>query len=521
MSDDGEPGWEDDSAPDISVEAAGPDAAAPADPQRPSHLLAERFGKYLIVGELALGGMAELFLGVHRGLEGFVKVVVIKRVLPHFSDNAAFVRMFVEEARLAARLEHANIVRTHEFGEVDGRYYTVMEYLPGEDLAKVLDRLAAARQQLAYAAAATIIAQVCAGLHFAHQLTDSAGAPLGLVHRDVNPANIVLTYAGEVKLIDFGIAKTAMHTKTAAGTLKGKLAYMSPEHLLARDVDRRSDVFAAGIVLWELLTGSPLFVRANEAATIHAIMNDPVPPVRRTRPDVPAALEAIVARALARAPAERYPTAEAMQLELEAFLDGQPRCDARALGRILEELFGPTRAEATRSIAQTRALATSISLVMKLRSEARADLAETVDALALGTDRQVPPALAPERPTTSRWLLAGLAVVLLAAIAGALALVLAAPHGPRAAPTPAVTAARASVRIESTPPGAAISIDGEPTGLTTPATVTGLTASTITVALELAGFAPRLATIDVPTTGAITEHFAFTEPAPARAPETP
>ena len=498
-----EPWWEEES-PAITVEVPPPVEAEAA----PSHLPAERFGRYLIVGELALGGMAELFLAVHRGLEGFVKVVAIKRVLPQYADSESLVRMFVDEARVAARLEHPNIVRTYEFGEVEGHYYTVMEYLPGEDLARVLDRLGATRQQLPVAAAVAIVAEVCLGLEFAHELTDSAGAPLGLVHRDVNPSNIILTYGGEVKLIDFGVAKTALGAKTSSGTIKGKLAYMSPEHLLARDLDRRSDVFAAGIVLWELLAGVPLFVRSNEAATIHAIMNDPVPPIGRLRPDVPPALEAIVTRALAREPADRFASAEELQLALAAVLAGQPGCDARARARLLEGLFGAHRAEAKRSIAQARSLATNVAAVMKLRSEARAELSETVDALALGTERQTPPPV-PEPAGPGRLWPLVLGLIAVAALAAGLVYVVGGEHGERRAP-PAVTSARATVSIESTPPGAAISIGGEPTGLRTPATIRGLTSPSITIALELAGYPPRVETIEVPAHGAITEHFAIT-----------
>src|SRR5688572_23893023 len=375
----------------------------------------ERFGKYVVIGELAMGGMAELLVSVHHGLEGVMKVVVIKRVLPQYLENEAFIRMFIEEARLATRLEHPNIVRTYEFGEVGGRYFTAMEYLPGEDLQKVLSKLAAARQRMPFALAATLMQQVCAGLHFAHELTDVDGAPLDLVHRDVNPANVIVTYTGEVKLLDFGVAKTTS-TQTQSGTIKGKLAYMSPEQIIARGVDRRSDVFSAGVVLWELLTSRPLFVRDNDAATLYAIMNDPIPPVSRYRLDVPPALEAIVDRALARVPADRYETAEQMSEALGAFLDTQDKCDARSRGRMLEDLFGAERAEAKRSISQSRALSKNVSLVMKLRSEVRTDLASAVNALRGSAERRLEPA--PER--SSKRMMIVLALIIVAAIGSGL-----------------------------------------------------------------------------------------------------
>lgn len=499
-----------DEEPEISLDAL---PIQKADAALDSNLLAERFGKYLIVGELALGGMAELFLGVQRGLEGFVKVVVIKRVLPQFSDSETFVRMFIDEARLAARLEHRNIVRTYEFGEVDGQYFTVMEYLPGEDLHKVLNKFIISKQLMPFAMVATVMSQVCAGLHFAHELTDTAGQPLELVHRDVNPANIILTYSGDVKIIDFGVAKTAINAKTVSGTIKGKLAYMSPEQLLARGIDRRSDVFSTGVVLWELLTGRPLFVRESEAATIYAIMNDPIPAVSRYRADIPYELEQIVARALARTPADRYDSAEDLQNALDAFLAGQESCGARVRARMLEGLFGSTCAEAKRSIAQTRALAKNVSLVMKLRSEIRTDLAETVDALALGTDHQSRPTeIGSEREATSRTMMIVLAAVILAAIAAGVVFVLGSTSGPGAAANVASSISTpSSLRIESTPPGAAISIGGEPTGLKTPATLNGISTPRVTVRLELAGYEARSETFDIPASGTVTKQISFAE----------
>src|SRR4051812_36616528 len=350
------------------------------------NIIGERFGKYLLVGEIAVGGMAEVFLAVHKGVESFIKVVVIKRVLPHLSNNPEFVRMFCDEARLAARLEHPNIVRTYEFGEVNGQYFTAMEYLPGEDLFKALNNLSMSRQLMPLHMAVGIGHQLCNGLHFAHQFTDTSGKPLNLVHRDINPANILITYGGEVKIIDFGVAKTDANVQTINGVIKGKVAYMPPDQVLGREVDQRADIFSAGVVLWEVLTGRPLFLRSNEAATLYAIMNAPIPPPSKLRADVPPELDRIVTRALARSPGDRYASAEDMAGALDDVLTRMPRFDARVVAGKLEELFGSTRAEAKRSIAQTRSLTRNISLVMKLRSEVRADLAERLDAV-VGDDR--------------------------------------------------------------------------------------------------------------------------------------
>ncbi|HEX3759966.1 MAG TPA: serine/threonine-protein kinase [Kofleriaceae bacterium] len=461
------------------------------------------------MGEIAVGGMAEVFLGVHKGVEGFIKVVVIKRVLPHLSTNPEFIRMFVDEARLAARLEHPNIVRTYEFGEVNGHYFSAMEYLPAEDLGKALNNLSLSRQLMPLHLAAGIAAQLCNGLHFAHQFTDITGKPLNLVHRDINPANILISYGGEVKIIDFGVAKTDANVKTINGVIKGKVAYMPPEQVLGREVDQRADTFSAGVVLWEMLTGRPLFLRSNEAATLYAIMNAPIPPPSKLRPDVPHELDRIVARALARAPGDRYATTEEMAAELEVLMVRLPRFDARVLGGKLEELFGSTRAEAKRSIAQTRALTRNISLVMKLRSEVRAELAERLDAAVGEQALRHPsgsspgpvargsgvPVHAVEPSHSPRGFLIGLTVLLLAGMACGLVYI----QSSRAdRPPPARQAVVAALQIESTPPGAAVFVGGEPTGLKTPTTLTGITRSQLEIRLELAGHAPVIKSIAVP-----------------------
>jgi serine/threonine protein kinase len=483
------------------------------------NIIGERFGKYLLVGEIAVGGMAEVFLAVHKGVEGFIKVVVIKRVLPHLTKNPEFVRMFIEEARLEARLEHPNIVRTYEVGEINGHYFTAMEYLPGEDLFKALNNLSMSRQLMPLHIAAGITSQLCNGLHFAHQFTDTAGVPLNLVHRDVNPANIIITYSGEVKIIDFGVAKSNANVQTLSGMIKGKVAYMPPEQLLGREVDQRADIFSAGVVLWEVLTGRPLFLRSNEAATLYAIMNGPIPPPSKLRADVPPQLDKIVARALARVPEDRYETAEEMAAGLEDFLTHTPRYDARVLAGKLEDLFGSTRAEAKRSIAQTRSLQRNISLVMKLRSEVRAELAERLDAAVVSGDDagrdSMPfrpdaddlnpvargsgiPIQAVGQSRSQRGLVIALAVLLVGTIATGLFYTLV-----RSDRQPAAKqAVLAGLQIESTPPGAAVFVGGEPTGLKTPTTLTGIAKKQLAIRLELPGHAPVTTTVDIPA-GAI------------------
>lgn len=516
--------WEEPSDPEISIGAL----TGGHSEDFKANIIGERFGKYLLVGEIAVGGMAEIFLAVHKGVEGFVKVVVIKRVLPHLGNNPDFIRMFIEEARLEARLEHPNIVRTYEFGEVDGQYFSAMEYLPGEDLCKALHRLSISKQMMPIHVATGIATQLCAGLHFAHQFTDMDGHPLALVHRDINPANIMITYGGEVKIIDFGVAKSNTNTATLTGTIKGKVSYMPPEQVLGREVDHRADIFSAGVVLWEMLTGRPLFGRDNDAATLYAIMNAPIVPPSRIRPEVPTRLDKIAGRALARRPADRFETAEEMGAALDEVMVDSPRYDRRVLASQVEELFGSTRAEAKRSIAQTRALTRNISTVMKLRSEVRADLAERLDLVmtplprstrdqlrlpagpagastadagaggATGTAAHLHPGEPQAAPTSvphsrsQRVLMIALAAVMVAGIAGGLTFMTRRSSEPSVAkPSPGV------VLLDSTPPGAAVFVAGEPTGLKTPAALSGITSKQLSVRLELAGHAPVTRAIDV------------------------
>jgi len=363
--------------------------------------------------------MGELFLGVQQGPEGFSKVVVVKRMVSHLTKNADFVEMFIDEARIAARLEHPNIVKTYEFGDHEGQYYTVMEFLAGEDLRRMLNKLRMPpHRRLSLPLAIHIVAQICNGLHFAHELTDPEGSPLDLVHRDVNPANVIVTYAGEVKIIDFGVAKVSTTTrKTLAGVIKGKVAYMSPEHILSRKVDRRSDVFSAGIILWEMLMGRPLFARDCDAATIYAVMNDPIPRPSVERPEIPPELDAIVARALARSPRERFATADDMRAALDGLAAKLPRCDGRTIGRMMEKVFGRTRAQAKRSIAQSRSLAYNVALVMKTTGSipivAPPALSSSTSALPI----VALPAMAVPEARRRRWLVIDTAIASLCGLA--------------------------------------------------------------------------------------------------------
>ncbi|MSP63253.1 MAG: serine/threonine protein kinase [Myxococcales bacterium] len=303
----------------------------------------EQFGKYLLQRKLAEGGMAEVFLAKQSGMEGFEKPVVVKRILPHLTGDPKFVEMFINEARVAARLTHPSIVQTLDLGKVDDQYFITMEFIHGEDLrtiAKVADQK---RHRPALPLIVRIVADMLGGLHYAHTRAGPDGKQLGLVHRDISPQNILITYEGGIKVVDFGIAKateSASDQQTQAGLLKGKYAYMSPEQCRGKKLDARSDVFAVGILLWELVTWRRLFRRDSDLATLVAVADEPIPDIASVEPQVPAELDMICMRALQRDLPDRYPNAQSMQSDLEALIRKYGwQADSIALQRYMRELF--------------------------------------------------------------------------------------------------------------------------------------------------------------------------------------
>jgi eukaryotic-like serine/threonine-protein kinase len=458
----------------------------------PTFVELERFGDYRLIGSLAKGGMAELYLAVQTGMEGFSRVVALKRVLPNSASNPAFVQMFLDEARLAARLDHPNIVRIYDFGQEQGTWFMAMEYLPGEDLRHVVGFANAGGVLIAPELAASIVERAAEALHFAHELTDAMGAPLGLVHRDVNPSNVLLTYTGHVKVVDFGIAKAASNVfQTEAGALKGKLGYLAPEQLASSPLDRRCDVFGLGIILWELLSGQYLFQRQNYAATIAAAHEGIVPSLHALREDVDEELEAIANIALARDPAARFQTAAQMQEALEQYLRNRhSRPTERDLAQWMEALGGERRAQLKRSIARGTQVLSSYNELEKLAPVTGAGV-RSADPETFET---------PPRPLWQVALFALGALVL----AGT-ATWFVSPSGP--AP---VVEARSSAQIDSDPPGAFIFANGEPTGRVTPATFSGLDPSKpLVVRLEKPGYAPFKTTLDLEKGKSIARRFSL------------
>jgi serine/threonine-protein kinase len=281
----------------------------------------QQYGKYLLLDRIAVGGMAEIFLARQMGPEGFEKTVVLKRIRPHLGDKKSFVRMFLNEAKLAAQLNHPNVIHIHDLGKVGDSYFIAMEYLFGRDMRRVLPKCEQQGIAFPIVYACKIASQVLEGLYYAHQKTDLQGRPLGIVHRDVTPENIFVSFDGGVKVLDFGIAKAANQVEmTRAGEIKGKLSYMSPEQCMGKPLDHRSDIFSLGVVLYEWVTGFKLFTGESDVAVLKSITDGKIYKPSYFKGDVPEQIEQILMRALEKDPAQRYQTAWEMQYDLDKFL---------------------------------------------------------------------------------------------------------------------------------------------------------------------------------------------------------
>jgi len=338
-------------------------------------------GKYRVLSELGRGGMANVYLAVTRGPSEVNKLVVLKALLPDLATEPAALTAFLDEARLAAQLNHGNVVQTYEVGTQGDRQVIVMEYLEGQSLASVMKRGSAAGNPLSLAFNLRILIDVLEGLQYAHELRAYDGSPLSLVHRDVSPQNVFVTYDGQVKVLDFGIAKAASSTiHTATGVVKGKISYMSPEQMVGESVDRRADVYSVGCMLWAAAAGRKLWKDTPDVHIMRAVMNGQIPSPQSVNPECDDELDQITMRALALACELRYQTAHELQEDLERYCERHGiQNRPRELGRYVAALFADTRAELRARVEEQLSVVSS-----QIDSRPQSDPALRTEVLGLG-----------------------------------------------------------------------------------------------------------------------------------------
>jgi serine/threonine protein kinase len=461
--------------------------------------LPQRFGKYVLLRRLALGGMAELFIALQRSA-AFEKLIVIKRILPEKTSDELFVRMLLKEARIAATLNHPNIVQTFDAGDVDGRYYIAMEHVHGEDLRAVVRGVRKSGQKrMPLEHALAIVLGVCAGLAHAHEKRGLKGEPLDIVHRDVTPHNVVVSFAGDVKLVDFGIAKGddgSSAETTQVGQIKGKAPYMSPEQALGMPIDARSDLFAVGILLFELSTGKRLFKASNDFETLKLIVDSDYPTPSQVDPDYPPALEWIVMKALARKPEHRYQTARELLQDLEAFVREERLAVTQSgLASYMRDILAERAADQDAALQDLRELVDTIHDDEPVPSGGSGPRSLHVSSPSIPsrsgiTDTSTAVTRAPESRSEKlreqlrdKRVLGGAAAGLVLVVLGVRALS-SGPDAkqatgpssaqPTAAPVEPARERGGSIRIESDPPGCDIWINGQLRKEQTPATLTEL-----------------------------------------------
>ena len=417
------------------------DQAAPAK----SWNAGQQVGRYTLMAKIAVGGMAEIWIARQAGMKGFEKVVAIKKILDSYYADEGFVEMFLDEARIAAQLNHPNIVQIYDLGEDDGSYYIAMEYLAGETLARIARSGGKAQKMIPVSYVARIIASAAEGLAHAHAKVGMDGKPLNVVHRDVSPHNLILTYDGITKVVDFGIARAANRSsQTEAGKFKGKIAYMAPEQAKLEPLDGSTDIFALGIVLYEAIAHTRLFKYEDPIAGLKAISSDePIPSPRTHNPDIPEDLAAITLKALERNPANRYQTAREFQTALEQWLRTQPEAPGTTqLAAYMHDLFAERMASQTKLIEAARAGDTGVSKIGTGPSNSGEFSMPGSGSLG-GQSRR------------NKWVAGGVAGMLLAV--GMIALVL---KPSAAVQVPTLT----ELAIESEPTGAIVSLDGKVLG---------------------------------------------------------
>jgi eukaryotic-like serine/threonine-protein kinase len=494
-------------APSQPSQPSVPPSGLGSGPSSVEEVLPRQLGKYTLLKALASGGMAKVYLAIQRAVAGFEKLVVIKRILPELARDPAFVEMLLTEARTAATLNHPNIVQTFDVGEADGTYYIAMEHINGEDIRSIVRAMKRASvAEFPVEHTLGIILGMCAGLAYAHEKKDLDGIPLHIVHRDISPQNVLITFTGDVKIVDFGIAKTsevAIGERTQAGQLKGKVPYMSPEQASGREVDHRSDIFAVGIMLFELTTGRRLFKAKSEFETLKLICERDYPTPSQIRPNYPAPLETIVMKALAKDPEERYQSARDMQADIETFVrEDRVAVSAVSLARWMKMLFEDKIAEQKEALQDVKHLADVIASQKTTITETDIFPTTTTGAATItGTD--ISAYANAGRGGNKMWMV-GVAVV--AAAAGGAAFFLAMSKPPAGMPTPGTTVTatappevavkKGSLEIVTDPPGAFVRYAGELHADKTPCTLAKLPLGTdIEVKISLEGYETVVKTI--------------------------
>jgi len=446
-------------------------------------VMPKQFGKYTLLRRLAAGGMAELFLALHRSVAGFEKLIVIKRILPSMNHDQSFIEMLLHEARVAATLSHPNVVQIFDVGQVDGTYYIAMEHIHGEDIQAIVRGMKKKNvAEFPLEHTISILLGTCAGLAYAHDKRDLDGAALGIVHRDISPRNIVVSFTGDVKIVDFGIAKSGTEPgegDTPSGQLKGKAPYMSPEQASGQPIDWRSDIFAAGVMLFELTTGRRLFKGASEFETLKMICDKEYPLPSQVKDNYPPELERIVMRALAKRREDRYQSAREMQADLELFAREERIAVSQvSLTKWMESLFVDKLAQQKEALQDVKQLADVIAAQQSstLYEGGTATGTGTLNASGASSVRAPPP------KKSSVGVIA--AVLGLVVLGGGFVFMRRQAEMQRAAmtvahdkemhdrgPNEAAVEARGALDLTTTPPGCAIWINGDLRPETTPAKI--------------------------------------------------
>ncbi len=499
--------------------------------------MAVAFGRYELLKKIASGGMGQVFLA-RTAQQGFSKLVVIKRILPHLVEDEEFITMFFDEAGIAARLNHPNLVQIFDLGEAGGSHYLAMEYVAGDDIRRVEKAARKQGRSLPLGVICRIVADAAAGLDYAHKATDPQGRPLKLVHRDVSPQNVLVGFDGGVKLIDFGVARAAGRAQhTATGILKGKYPYMSPEQIAGESYDHRSDQFALGTVMWELLTGKRLFKGDSDLVTMRLVRECQVTPPSRVNASLPPGLDAVVLKALSPVPAQRFSDCGELRMALEEFAvhERLPSTPAH-LAAFMRELYADRIAAETDTSSLDELSGASAFDEKSQPSNAsvpsKAQPKTAHQTLALGpAELARPPTRLTQQLTGPKtqgrkgmgFVAAAAAVVVVAVVALTLPKVLqgeaeevpppvtevveVAP-APTPTPTPTPTepqrpgdllpapAPAVSIALVSTPPGAQVTVDGQPHGATPTQLVLDAQRASARVTFALGGYEPQQRTVD-------------------------